>query len=274
MDFSRSAGDGSAADDDAVPAASGDLGWEERFRLFIDHSPAIAWIKEADGRYVYANRIFEERFGLSSGDWYGKTDADCWPEAIAESFRRHDLAVLACGAPQELEEESVDRDGRRRWWRIVKIPFQDSAGKRFVGGIGIDLTERKRAEHRAREAGLRLQLAMDAAGIGIHEWNARCPALIWDARMAALWGVPPGTAMTLKAALAGVHRSDRARLVRKIRALGDPHAGGGRSAGSRSPDSCFSSRVAPAVLPAPPETRQPSIAAPRSWPRSASGCAP
>jgi PAS domain-containing protein len=36
---------------------------EERFKAFMDHSPAIAFIKDEQGRYIYVNRPFEEQFG-------------------------------------------------------------------------------------------------------------------------------------------------------------------------------------------------------------------
>ncbi len=47
---------------------------EERFRLFMDNSPAIGWMKDEDGRHVYFSRTFERRFGAQAADWLGRTD--------------------------------------------------------------------------------------------------------------------------------------------------------------------------------------------------------
>jgi PAS domain-containing protein len=47
-------------------------------------TPALAFVKDADGRYLYANRQLLEQFGDRLGsDWFGKTDADIWPADIA-----------------------------------------------------------------------------------------------------------------------------------------------------------------------------------------------
>jgi PAS domain-containing protein len=53
---------------------------EERFRSFMDHSPAIAWMKDEQGRHVYVNRVFEHRFQMASGQWLGRTDFELFPE--------------------------------------------------------------------------------------------------------------------------------------------------------------------------------------------------
>jgi PAS domain S-box-containing protein len=118
---------------------------EARFRLFMDNSPTIAWIKDEQGRHVYLSRTCEARFRLRSGDWAGKTDAQLWPPEIADRYRKNDLAVMAAGRPVEFVEESVNPDGSPSWWLTSKFPFRVS-GKLYVAGIGLDITEQKRAE--------------------------------------------------------------------------------------------------------------------------------
>ena len=118
---------------------------EARFRLFMDNSPTIAWIKDGQGRHVYMSRTCEARFRFRSGDWAGKTDAELWPPEIADRYRKNDLAVIEAGRPIEFTEESVNPDGSLSWWLTSKFPFRVS-GKRYVAGIGLDITEQKRAE--------------------------------------------------------------------------------------------------------------------------------
>ena len=52
----------------------------------------------------------------------------------------------------EVIEESTRADGSPSYCRNFKFPFQDSTGRRFVGGVGIDFTERKRAEEALQKA--------------------------------------------------------------------------------------------------------------------------
>ena len=61
---------------------------EERFRLFMDNSPAFAWVKDEEGRYVYVSQTYERRFGLEAADRLGKTDAELWPPGVAQGFKR------------------------------------------------------------------------------------------------------------------------------------------------------------------------------------------
>ena len=128
---------------------------EERFRLFMDNSPAISWVKDEQGRYVYFSRTYERCFGVPPGGWLGKTDAELWPAEVAEQFSRNDRAVLARGEPMEVTEETLNADGSRSTWWNFKFPFRDSSGQRYVAGIGADITARRQAENALREASRR-----------------------------------------------------------------------------------------------------------------------
>jgi len=118
---------------------------EQRFRLFMDHSPAIASIKDEQGHYVYMSESYQKQLGVRPEDCHGKTDFEIYPRAIAEEFRKNDQAALAAGHSIEAIEDSIVADGKLCTWLAYKIPFQDASGQRFVGGIGIDITERKKA---------------------------------------------------------------------------------------------------------------------------------
>ena len=124
---------------------------EERFRAFMDNNPAIAWAKDEQGRIIYLNRAYEQRFGVRLEDWRGKTDFELWPPEIARTFRRNDLDVLSAGQTQEMVEEATDPDGTHSFWWNFKFPFQDASGHHYVGGIGIDITDRKRIEKQLKD---------------------------------------------------------------------------------------------------------------------------
>jgi PAS domain S-box-containing protein len=125
---------------------------EERFRLFMDNSPAIAWVKDEDGRHVYLSKTYEDRFGLRLDECRGKTDAELWPPDIAAEFRQNDQAVLSADRPLAVTEQTTMPDGRTCFWLNSKFPFRDVAGRRYVAGIGVDITERKLAEEQLHAA--------------------------------------------------------------------------------------------------------------------------
>lgn len=119
---------------------------EERFRLFMDNSPTIAWIKDEAGRHVYLSGANEQLFGVRMLDWRGKTDAELWPADVAEEFRRNDLTVLETDQAIQVIEHTPNEDGGYCYWLNTKFPFYDAGGRRYVAGIGMDITERKAAE--------------------------------------------------------------------------------------------------------------------------------
>lgn len=125
---------------------------QQRFEQFMDNNPAIAWMKDDQGRHVYLNKAYEKRFGVTLDEWYGKTDFELWPQNIAQNFWENDQAVLASGKPMEAIEETTERDGSRAFWFNFKFPFEDSAGAWYVGGMGIDVTERKELEAEREKA--------------------------------------------------------------------------------------------------------------------------
>jgi len=135
---------------------------EERFNAFMDRSPAIAWMKDEQGRYVYLSQSYMKRFGKRPEEWQGKTVFDLWPRETAEEFWKNDQEVLYTGRTIEVVEESPAADGGQSYWWNLKFPFQDASGRRFVGGIGVDITDRKRMEAMLQQANERLEEQVQA----------------------------------------------------------------------------------------------------------------
>src|SRR5207247_885407 len=86
---------------------------EERFRTFMDNSPAIAMMKDEEGRYVYVSGRWLEEYELAEEDVLGKTPYDLFPRDIAEHYRRHEQEVLATEQTILSVEPRQRRDGTR-----------------------------------------------------------------------------------------------------------------------------------------------------------------
>lgn len=116
------------------------------FNSFMDNSPAVAFMKDAQGRYVYVNKPFERLFGQRLSYLQGRTSFDWLPRSLAEETHLHDLQILKSGNPEEVVETVPTEDGTPHHWLVFKFPTIDSAGNKFVAGVGVDITERRRAE--------------------------------------------------------------------------------------------------------------------------------
>jgi PAS domain S-box-containing protein len=125
---------------------------EERFRAFLDHAPNLAFIKALDGRYLYANRRFQEAFGLDQKNLVGKTDTELFPREQADQFQSNDHRVLELGTAMEFEELALYTNGPRTNL-VVKFPLRDESGHIYAtGGIVTDITDRKKSENEVRRS--------------------------------------------------------------------------------------------------------------------------
>lgn len=123
---------------------------EQRLHAILDNTPAIVYLKDADGRYLLVNRAYETAFQISEEHVVGRTSEATFPADTVAQFRANDLQVLQRRAPFEFEEV-VPVAGALRTFLSVKFPICDPQGEPFaVCGISTDITERKEAEERLR----------------------------------------------------------------------------------------------------------------------------
>jgi PAS domain S-box-containing protein len=119
---------------------------QEFFHRFMNNSPAVAFMKNEEGRYVYVNEPFERVFGQKLAFLQGKTSFDWLPETSAKPTHDNDMEVLRTGKAQEIVEPVPAADGSLHHWLVFKFPMSDGTGQRFVAGVGVDITERMGAE--------------------------------------------------------------------------------------------------------------------------------
>jgi diguanylate cyclase (GGDEF)-like protein/PAS domain S-box-containing protein len=117
---------------------------EGRFRAFMDHGPAVAYIKDPEGRFVYVNEPLIARFPEHQGNWLGKTDHDFFPAEFADKYREHDLQILSSGGSVVYPEASPSHDGTLIEWRSYKFALTDRNGQRYLAGMSVDVTAEKK----------------------------------------------------------------------------------------------------------------------------------
>lgn len=96
-----------------------------------------AWVKDRQGRFVYGNRLFFERFGYSSMQGLvGLCDADIAPAHLVENYTADDAFVLGGGVVTDRLELILGPDGSGDWFLTSKWPVYDNAD-RIVASLGI-----------------------------------------------------------------------------------------------------------------------------------------
>jgi PAS domain S-box-containing protein len=117
-----------------------------RFQAVLDAAPAPVYAKDAEGRYMFVNRRFEEVLNVRAEDVVGCTDYDIMPREVAKTVRANDRQVLSTGRQIEIEEEVPSGD-TPAWYLSVKFPLRNGAGEVYaVCGISSEITELKRAQ--------------------------------------------------------------------------------------------------------------------------------
>ncbi len=166
---------------------------EARFRTFMNNSPAIAFMKDHEGRMLYVNQAFERVFGRPAEAWLGKTVAELWPPGVAAELKAHDEAVRANGGPMQLVETVPAPGGVSQRWLSLKFPFRGEDGKTWLGGMSIDITARERAEAALREREADSREAQRLGQLGFWRWFIASESFTASEQFYEILGLDPGT---------------------------------------------------------------------------------
>ncbi|BAY11369.1 PAS domain S-box protein [Calothrix sp. NIES-2098] len=130
---------------------------EERFQTFMDNSPAAAWITDSEGHILYLSPTYYRTFKLATTEAIGKTVFDLYPKEVAQQFLNNIKKVAQTNQVLEAIESAPLQDGTMGDFLVYKFPIADASGKRLVGGVAVDITERERALRQRQQAEQALQ---------------------------------------------------------------------------------------------------------------------
>ncbi len=152
---------------------------------FLENLPASAYVKDESGRHLYHNRAAREAIPAIAGST-GKTDEELFGPESGKRMREFDLVALSSNQPVRAIEV-LESGGQQRAFQVIKFPILDSNGRRFVGGISLEVTESVRIQQELRKQAALLDLASDAIFVttlegAITYWNRGAERLYgWSA---------------------------------------------------------------------------------------------
>lgn len=118
---------------------------EAQLRAIIDHTTALVYVKDLEGRFILVNRQLEENLGRPAAQIIGKTSHDFYRQEIADEIATHDREVLQLRQPRSFEEQVIHR-GRLLILLSNKVPLLDEKGEPYaLCGISTDITAQARA---------------------------------------------------------------------------------------------------------------------------------
>lgn len=191
---------------------------EQRFRTVADAAPVLIWMSDLDKLCTFFNKRWLEFTGRSLQQELGNG----WTEGV----HRDDLQECLKTYTQAFDARKAfvmqyrlrRNDGEYRWISDHGVPRYDADGA-FVGYIGscVDVTDLLRKEQTLRESEERMSLAMDAANLGLWEWNVSKDELWSTKARLARFGLPTSGKLDMEAGLSTVHIDDRDRVRQALR---------------------------------------------------------
>lgn len=194
---------------------------ERRFRQAMEHSAVGMALVGLDGNWLQVNRAICDLFGYDAAELATLPfPTITHPDDLAPDL--HQVERLLAGEIESyrIEKRFRHKDGSYRWALLaVSLVHDENTGKplHFISQVE-DIDERKTALEKLEALSRRTQLAVEAGGVGIWEWDIASGAIEWDARMHALHGVDPALGTPdIKRWTAMVHPEDVEQASREMR---------------------------------------------------------
>ncbi len=128
--------------------------------------------------------------------------------------------------PVDVEVAMRRADGEVRWHRIASLPRRQPDGSVMWDSLQVDVTDRREMAAALREQRRRLEMAVDATGLGFWEWDVSAGRLQWSDRNRQLFGVAPGAEVSVERYLELVHPEDLPKVAAAYEAARSQPQGG------------------------------------------------
>jgi PAS domain S-box-containing protein len=139
----------SAGLEDMVEKKTAELAQSKKFiEDTIESVPDLMYIKDINGKFVFANDSYCKFQGRTKKNIIGKTIYDLYPKNLADEFAEHDEIVFQKGEAIVTPDINLkDSNGNEVIIQTIKAPLKDDKGNvTHLIGVARDLTERKQLE--------------------------------------------------------------------------------------------------------------------------------
>lgn len=191
---------------------------EEKFSKAFQGNPNPTLItRQSDGRIIEVNEAFCQWFGLSAADAKNRTTFDFkfWDSA---SDRGEFLTTLRREGSLKNYRKTVTLPSGEQRITLLSIQPLSLRGENCLLTISIDVTQQIQAEEALKRSEERLRRGLEAARMGIWEWNIATNQAVWTPEVYSLFGLEPGEfGGNIESFLKLVSPEDRERVQREIK---------------------------------------------------------
>lgn len=135
------------------------------FDSFMKHLPALAFIKDVRGRYIYFNEAYKDILKVDPDDFIGRSDDAIWSAETAGRMQENDKIVMS----EQRVLNTVDTvtiDDETQYYLTTKFPIFKKSKPFLLAGVAINISERYRSEQEKKKLEAKLMHAQKMEAIG------------------------------------------------------------------------------------------------------------
>ncbi|MFT7556877.1 MAG: PAS domain S-box-containing protein, partial [Planctomycetota bacterium] len=156
---------------------------EARFRAFMNNTPDPIIISDIQGRYLFANRQFENLYRVSSDQLMGQLPSDLVDEDDSKLIMVEEQRVRETREVRNYHQTSYLND-EEMLWSVTRFPILDESGNlTATGEISRDITQQRRIELALQQSEQSYRRLFDHAPIALYQQNwSKCKSLLNNLR--------------------------------------------------------------------------------------------
>ena len=197
---------------------------ESRARLkeMSEDAPVMIWLSDESGACQHLNRKLREFWGVKENDLQSFN----WQT----SMHPEDSARILAAIGKALQDQTPATVCGRYYNAGGELrTLETSAQPRYSGGVfcgligvNLDITDRVAAERRLTESETRLEIATQAAALGIWDWDIKNNTFVYSDRARQICGFPPEQPVSFEDVRRVTHAEDLPRTSELARRALDP----------------------------------------------------
>ena len=138
---------------------------KELFDSFMKHLPALAFMKDVNGHYIYFNEAYKDILKVDPDDFIGRSDDAIWSAEVAGRMQENDKIVMS----EQRVLNTVDTvtiNDETQYFLTTKFPIFKEGRPFLLAGVAINISERYRSEQEKKKLEAKLQHAQKMEAIG------------------------------------------------------------------------------------------------------------
>lgn len=188
---------------------------EQKHFEILENVDSCIFVKDLQGRYLFANRKVRELFGASMEGVVGKADEQFFDAETSQLIRENDRRVLEKGEILKTVESNLKfTDGYVSTYLVVKIPLRKATGEVYaLCGISTEITELKQVEAQLTKSVSLLNATLEATNDALLVVDLNNTWVSYNKRLLEMWSIPEEAILS---------KNDNAALSAVLNQLEDP----------------------------------------------------